>query len=52
MENDPKYAERMRMKKAIYAKYGFHLIDLADADVQNLDDILPAKLLKFNVQAY
>jgi len=52
MENDPKYADRMHQKKAIYAKYGFNLIDLSDADVHNLDDILPAKLLKFGVQAY
>ncbi len=52
MENDPSYAERMKVKKAIYQKYGFNLIDLNDADVQNLDDVLPAKLLKFGVQAY
>lgn len=52
MENDPKYAERMKVKMAVYAKYGFNLIDLNDEDVQNLDDILPAKLLKFGVQAY
>jgi hypothetical protein len=52
MEEDPKYAERMKVKRAIYARQGFNLIDLHDADVQNLDDILPAKLLKFGVQAY
>jgi hypothetical protein len=52
MENDHKYAERMKVKKAVYAKYGFNIIDLNDEDVHNLDDILPAKLLKFGVQAY
>ena len=52
MENDPQYAERMDIKRAVYAKYRFALIDLTDADVHNLDDLLPAKLLKFNVQAY
>jgi len=52
MQDDPKYAERMKVKKNLYAKYGFNLIDLNDADVHNLDDILPAKLLKFGVQAY
>jgi Mn-dependent DtxR family transcriptional regulator len=52
MENDPKYAERMKIKRALYAKYGFNLIDLNDEDVHNLDDILPAKLLKHDVQAY
>lgn len=52
MENDPAYAERMKVKQAVYKKYGFNLIDLGDSDVHNLDDILPAKLLKFGVQAY
>jgi len=52
MENDPKYAERMKIKKSVYAKYGFNLIDMNDEDVHNLDDIFPGKLLKFNVQAY
>lgn len=52
IENDAKYAERKRAKKAVYAKYGFNLIELNDEDVRNLDDILPAKLLKFGVQAY
>lgn len=52
MEKDQKYAERMKVKKAVYARYGFNIIDLNDEDVHNLDDILPAKLLKFGVQAY
>ena len=52
MDNDPKYAERMKIKRSVYAKYGFSLIDLNDEDVHNLDDSLPAKLLKFGVQAY
>jgi hypothetical protein len=52
MEHDPKYAERMKVKKAVYDRYGFKIIDLNDDDVHNLDDILPAKLLKFGVQAY
>lgn len=52
MENDPKYAERMKVKQSVYAKCGFNLIDLNDEDVHNLDDILPAKLLKYGVQAY
>lgn len=52
MENDLHYADRMRAKKTVYAKYGFNLIELHDADVQNLDDILPARLLKYGVQAY
>lgn len=52
MENDPKYAERKRAKKAIYEKYNFKLIELRDEDVYNLDDVLPKMLLKFGVQTY
>ncbi|WP_101842020.1 glycerol kinase [Halobacillus sp. Marseille-P3879] len=52
LENDPKYAERKQQKLKVYNKYGFNLIELHDADIQNLDDILPKKLLKFGIQAY
>jgi len=52
LENEPKYQARKAQKKAIYEKYGFNLIELGDADVQNLDDILPRHLLKYGVQAY
>lgn len=52
LENDSKYLARKNQKKAIYEKYGFNLIELGDAEVQNLDDILPRMLLKFGVQAY
>jgi hypothetical protein len=51
-DNDPKYLARKEKKLATYEKYGFRLIQLDDADVQNLDDILPRLLLKFGVQAY
>ncbi|QDP42091.1 glycerol kinase [Radiobacillus deserti] len=52
LEDDPKYAARKQEKLRIYEKYGFNLIQLQDADIQNLDDILPKKLLKFGIQAY
>jgi hypothetical protein len=52
MENDPKYAARKQEKLRIYHKYGFNLIELNDADIQNLDDILPKKLLVFGIKAY
>jgi hypothetical protein len=51
-ENDERYLARKKVKREIYQKYGFHLIELEDKDVQNLDDILPRLLLKFGVQAY
>jgi hypothetical protein len=52
IENDEKYSERKKVKLDIYEKYGFKLIELEDSDIQNLDDILPKKLLKFGIQAY
>ncbi len=52
LENDERYIERKKVKLDIYNKYGFKLIELEDADIQNLDDVLPKKLLKFGIQAY
>lgn len=52
LENDSRYLERKSKKLKVYEKYGFNLIELSDADIQNLDDILPKKLLKFGIQAY
>lgn len=51
-DNDEKYTARKQKKISIYKKYGFNLIELVDADVQNLDDTLPRLLLKFGIQAY
>lgn len=52
MENDERYVERKNTKLDIYKKYGFNLIQLEDKDIQNLDDILPKKLLYFGIQTY
>jgi hypothetical protein len=52
MESDPKYNERKKVKLEIYHKYSFNLIEIEDMDIQNLDDILPKKLLKFGIQTY
>ncbi|HLP13820.1 MAG TPA: hypothetical protein VK177_17940 [Flavobacteriales bacterium] len=51
-EEDPKYAERKKIKLEIYKKYDFKLIELNDEDISNLDDHLPKKLLKFNIKVY
>jgi len=52
LENDPKYTKRKEIKKEIYKKYDFKLIELTDEEVFNLDDILPRLLLKHGVQTY
>lgn len=47
--DDSKYSIRKQAKLEIYRKYNFHLIELTDKDVQNLDDILPQLLLAFGI---
>lgn len=48
-ENKPKYLERKEKKIALYEKYDLSLIELIDKDIQNLDDVLPKLLLKFDI---
>jgi len=48
-ENKPAYLERKEKKIALYSKYELNLIELVDKDIQNLDDIFPKRLLKFNI---
>ena len=50
LENDEKYLERKKAKQAIYEKYDFKLIELNEADIKNLDDELPRRLLRFGIQ--
>lgn len=49
LENDPKYTERKNKKIEIYKHEGLSLIELTDADLQNIDDILAKKLRQFKV---
>ncbi len=51
-ENDEKYLERKKKKQEIYKKYNLNLIELEDADIQNLDDVLPKYLLKIGVHTF
>lgn len=48
-ESDPKYRQRKAVKQAIYAKHGFQLIELGDAELERLDDVLPRMLLRFGI---
>ncbi len=49
MEKDLAYAQRKKEKQAIYARYGLNLVELADAELENLDDNLVRLLLPFGV---
>lgn len=50
LENDEKYLARKKQKQEIYKKNELALIELSDEDIQNLDDILPRKLLQFKIK--
>lgn len=45
------YRARQSAKQALYAKYKFQLIELGDAEIERLDDVLPRMLLKFGVES-
>ncbi len=51
LENDAKYRERKAAKQAIYAKYKMQLIELGDAEIERLDDVLPRMLLRFGIES-
>jgi hypothetical protein len=43
--------DRMAVKQAIYAKHGLRLIELGDAEIERLDDVLPRMLLRFGIES-
>lgn len=51
LEADPKYRDRQATKRALYAQHGFRLIELVDADIERLDDVLPRVLLRFGIES-
>jgi hypothetical protein len=50
LENDPDYTERKKKKQEIYRKHDFSLIEITNKHIENLDDHLPRKLLKFDIR--
>lgn len=52
LEDDPAYVKNKQRKLEVYKKYQLNLISLRDSDIKNLDDILPQKLLKFDIASY
>jgi hypothetical protein len=55
LENDrrfgPTYRARKAEKQAVYAKHGLRLIELTDAEIEKLDDVLPRMLLRFGIES-
>lgn len=49
LEENAKYLERKKKKLELYAKYDFTLIELRDADLENLDEVLEAKLRRLGI---
>lgn len=47
---DEEYSERKNKKRAIYSKHRLNLVELVNKDIENIDDILPRKLIKFGVK--
>ena len=50
MSNDPIYATRKRKKLEIYRRYNYRLIELKDKEIENLDDVLPRRLLEYGIK--
>ena len=48
-ESDPRYCERQMVKRGIYAKYKLRLIELGDAEIERLDDVLPRELVTVGI---
>lgn len=49
LEENEKYLERKKKKLELYAKYKFNLIEINNDDLSNLDEILAAKLRKYEI---
>jgi len=46
--DEEKYIKRKDLKKRLYEKNNYHLIELFDEDIIILDDVMPKKLKKFS----
>lgn len=49
---DEQYENRKKKKIELYKKNQLNLIELGDDDITKLDDILPGKLLKYEIKGY
>lgn len=51
LDANPRYSERKAEKQELYRRNGLNLLELDEEDIKNLDDVLPRKLLRFNIQS-
>jgi hypothetical protein len=51
LQSDPQYRARQTTKRALYAKHNLRLIELADPEIERLDDVLPRVLLRFGIES-
>lgn len=51
LENE-KYRDHKDKKLSLYKKYNLKLLELTEEDVKDIDDILPIKLLDFNIHIH
>ena len=49
MEGKPEYEARKQFKRDLYSKHDFNLVEITNADIEHIDDVLPPKLLRFGV---
>lgn len=49
LEEDTKYEARKKVKLELYAKHGFNLIEIKNSDIDNIDEVLSAKLRKYDI---
>lgn len=49
---DEEYLKRKKKKRNLYLKYSLNLIELTEKDIENIDDVLPKKLMKFFPSAF
>jgi len=50
-DSDAAYLRRKAVKQGIYATYGLRLIELGNAEIERLDDVLPRMLLRFGIES-
>ena len=51
MEGKPDYETRRQTKLALYTGNNLNLIEINNKDIEHLDDVLPAKLMRYGISS-